>query len=107
MKLPLSEAEHTLLRDLFDPRRASVAFPNDAAEAAHLHGLLADRGEPDLPRADVDALTRLLGAYLDRLAGGGVPVPAQAPLDATVALVDDAPGLQHLHAQLVRHLDWT
>ncbi|HUS16233.1 MAG TPA: hypothetical protein VM536_14640 [Chloroflexia bacterium] len=108
MKLPLAAAEHTLLAALFDPRRAPTAFPAATAEAVRLHRLLGEHGAPDLPRADVEALTQMLGDYLDRLGGGpGVPVAHQAPLADTVDLVDQAPQLQHLHAQLVRHLEAT
>ncbi|HMA34612.1 MAG TPA: hypothetical protein VKY74_09040 [Chloroflexia bacterium] len=104
MKLPLADAERTLLHDLFDPRRVAVSFPEDQAEATRLHQLLAGHEHRDLPRADVEALTHLLGTYLRRLGGAGVPVAAQAPLDATVALAAQSPVLEHVHAQLVRHL---
>ncbi len=107
MKLPLSATEHRLLSDLFDARRAAVAFPQETGEAARLHALLARLGEPDLPRADVKALTHLLGVYLHRLAGAGAPVPGDAPLAASVALADQAPALTHIHAQLLRHLEAT
>jgi hypothetical protein len=104
MKLPLSGDERTLLRDLFDPRRAAVNFPADEREASRLHQALAGHDEVDLPRADLEAATLLLGAFLGRLAHGGAPVPGNAPLDGTVALAADAPTLQHIHAQLDRHL---
>jgi hypothetical protein len=104
VKLPLSGAERTLLRDLFDPRRAAVNFPADAGEARRLHAALAGHDEIDLPRADLEAATRLLGAFLRRLAHGGAPVPANAPLDETVALAADSATLEHIHAQLDRHL---
>lgn len=107
LKIPLSAEEVRLLRDLFDPRRASVAFPRDTAEAARLHEALHRPGEPDLERHDAEALARLLGNYLRTLAGPGEPVPANAPLDATVDLADQAPLLAHVHAQLVRHLKAT
>jgi hypothetical protein len=104
VKLPLAETERRLLRDLFDPRRAAVSFPQHTAEAARLHAELSGHEDVDLPRADVTALADLLGQYLDRLAGAGEPVPGEAPLDDTLALVEQAPTLQHIHAQFVRHL---
>ncbi len=104
MKLPLSAAETHLLHDLFDPRRAAVAFPRDTVEAARLHAALQHSGELDLPRTDAEVLTHLLHGYLRTLAGPGAPVPAGAPLAATVDLADQAPVLEHIHAQLVRHL---
>ena len=104
MKLPLSGDERMLLRDLFDPRRAAVNFPTDQAEASRLYQALAGHDQIDLPRADLEAATRLLGAFLDRLAHGGAPVPETAPLDGTVALAADAATLRHIHAQLDRHL---
>lgn len=107
MKIPLAAAEHRLLSDLFDPRRADVTFPTETAQAARLHRLLSAHGEPDLARPEWEAVAHLLGAYLHRLAGAGVPVAPQAPLDATVGLADHAPTLQHIHAQLVRHLKAT
>ena len=96
MKLPLSGDERMLLRDLFDPRRAAVNFPTDQAEASRLYQALAGHDQIDLPRADLEAATRLLGAFLDRL--------SHAPLDGTAALAADAATLQHIHAQLDRHL---
>jgi hypothetical protein len=107
VKLPFADSERQLLADLFDDRRVAVTFPDDRDEAGHLHALLTTPGEADLPRDDVEVLTDMLGAYLDRLAGPGAPVPAQAPLDETVALAAHAPTLQHIHAQLVRHLKAT
>ncbi len=107
MKLPLSSDETHLLRDLFDPRRAAVAFPHDTAEAARLHTALHHAGELDVSRADAAGLTHLLGSYLRTLAGPGAPVPAGAPLAATVDLADHSPQLTHIHAQLVRHLQAT
>jgi len=107
VKIPFSADEIRLLRDLFDPRRASVAFPHDTAEAERLHEALGHHGEPDLERHDAEGLARLLGAYLRTLAGTGAPVPADAPLAATVDLADQAPLLEHVHAQLVRHLKAT
>ena len=104
VKVPLADTERRLLRDLFDPRRAAISFPQHTAEAAHIYDQLGGHDEVDLPRADVTALTELLGQYLDRLATTGAPVPGTAPLDDTLALVEYAPTLQHIHAQLVRHL---
>ncbi len=107
MKLPLSTSETHLLRELFDPRRAAVAFPQDTAEVVRLHAALHHSGELDVPRADAERLTHLLGGYLRTLAGAGAPVPAGAPLAATVDLADHAAQLIHIHAQLVRHLQAT
>lgn len=104
VKVPLAETERRLLRDLFDPRRAVTSFPQHTAEAARLYDELGGHDDVDLPRADVTALADLLGQYLTRLAGPGAPVPSTAPLDDTLALVEQAPTLQHIHAQLVRHL---
>ena len=104
VKVPLADTERRLLRDLFDPRRAAISFPQQMAEAARIHDQLGGHDEVDLPRADVTALTELLGQYLNRLADTGAPVPSAAPLDDTLALVEHAPTLQHIYAQLVRHL---
>jgi len=107
MKLPLGQEERRLLRDLFDPRRVRSAFPHDTAEATRLHDVLAAHHEVDLPRADLEALTTLLARYVKGLAGPGVAVPPGAPLAETVALADHGATLQHIHAQLVRHLEAT
>lgn len=104
MKLPLSSDETHLLRELFDPRRAAVAFPHDTAEVARLHAALHHSGELDVSRATAKGLTHLLSVYLRTLAGPGAPVPAGAPLAATVDLADQSARLTHIHAQLVRHL---
>jgi hypothetical protein len=104
VKVPLADTERRLLRDLFDPRRAAISFPQQTAEAARIHDQLRGHDEVDLPRADVTALADLLGQYLNRLTDTGAPVPSAAPLDDTLALVEHAPTLQHIHAQLVRHL---
>jgi hypothetical protein len=104
VKVPLADTERRLLRDLFDPRRAAISFPEQTAEAARIHDQLGGHDEVDLPRADVTALTDLLGQYLARLVDTGAPVPSAAPLAGTLALVEHAPTLQHIHAQLVRHL---
>jgi hypothetical protein len=107
MKLPVSADERRLLTELFAPGRAIVAFAADTATATRLHHALQQPGAPDLPRADLDDLARLLGAYLQQLGGPGAPLPATEPVRASVDLAAHAPQLAQLHAQLVRHLEAT
>lgn len=107
MKLPVSAEERRLLTELFAPGRAVVAFAADTAPAARVRQALQQPGDSDLPRADLDHLARLLGAYLQQLGGPGVPLPATVPVRASIDLVAYALTLAQIHAQLVRHLEAT
>ena len=89
--MPLADTERRLLRDLFDPRRAAISFPQQTAKAWRIHDQLGGHDEVDMPRADVTALTELLGQYLNDLADTGAPVPGAAPLDDAPSMVEYAP----------------